>query len=150
MKDILPRCSTRVPPAAPKPGEGGRFVAVDDEVVVQPHLVREALVPFRHQFVMLDGQMIILNQGFAFEIERGHREKWFARAFNPVWLTVSKGCRAKINGTCLLTSHSGTSMPLEERFGHAPAGAYLQALSSKLEIASFDVDSSRSYAKFIL
>ena len=37
-------------------------------------------------------------------------------------------------------------MPLEERFGHAPVGACLSDVF-QVEIASFDVDSSRSYAK---
>ena len=40
-------------------------------------------------------------------------------------------------------------MPLEERFQHAPNGGVRRALSSN-EIARFDADSSRSYAKFSL
>lgn len=40
-------------------------------------------------------------------------------------------------------------MPLKERFGRAPVGACLQALSFG-EIADLDLDSSRSYAKCCL
>lgn len=38
-------------------------------------------------------------------------------------------------------------MPLEERFGHAPVGACLSDVF-QVEIASFDVDSSRSRELF--
>ena len=55
-------------------------VAMNDEIVVQPHLVREAPVPLGHQFVILDREMIILDERFAFEIECGHRVPVVARA----------------------------------------------------------------------
>ena len=66
---------------------------------------------------------------------------------SPVWLTVSKGlpCPKKV-GRAYSRPTTGTGMPLEERFGHAPIGAcFKRCLPS--EITSFVVDSSRSYAK---
>jgi len=54
-------------------------VAVDDEIVVQPHLVREAPVPLGHQFVILDREMIILDERFPFEIECGHVSRGCSR-----------------------------------------------------------------------
>ena len=55
-------------------------VGVDDEIVVQPHLVREAPVPLGHQSIILDGEMMILDERFAFEIECGQRVPVVARA----------------------------------------------------------------------
>jgi hypothetical protein len=52
---------------------------VDDEIVVQPHLVRKAPVPLGHQFVILDREMIILDERFPFEIKCGHRVPVVAR-----------------------------------------------------------------------
>ena len=72
-------------------------VAVDDEIVVQPHLVREAPVPLRHQFVILDREMIILDERFPLEIECGHRVGVVARA------TATTG-NLKIEGCLLYTS----------------------------------------------
>ena len=55
-------------------------VAVNDEIVVQPHLVREALVLLWHKFVLLDREMIILDERFPLEIECGHCVVVVARA----------------------------------------------------------------------
>ena len=53
---------------------------MNDEIVVQSHLVREALVLFRHKFVILDRKVVILDERFPFEIECGHRVGVVARA----------------------------------------------------------------------
>ena len=50
--------------------------------------------------------------------------------------TVSKGIAVpkKIEGRAYSRPTTGTGIPLEERFGHAPVGACLQALSSKVKL----------------
>ena len=61
--------------------------------------------------------------------------------------SFQKGCGAqKTKGRDVLTPDTGTGMPSQERFRARPCGACLESCLVS-EIASFELDSSRSYAK---
>ena len=118
-------------------------VAVDDEIVVQPHLVREAPVPLRHQFVILDREMIILDERFPLEIECGHRVGVVARA------TATTG-NLKIEGARTQRAlPRGTAKRLSnEHAKPRPMGRVLgRSFDGLGKLAVFEAARSRSYAK---
>jgi hypothetical protein len=49
--------------------QGLKVVTVDDQVVVQAHLLGQALALDRDKFVVLNEQMVILDERLAFELD---------------------------------------------------------------------------------
>ena len=46
---------------------------MNNEIVVEGNFARQTLAWLGHKLVVLDGEVIVLDEGLAFEIENSHR-----------------------------------------------------------------------------
>ena len=112
---------------------------MNDEVVVEPDFVREAFVLLRDKLVILHREVVILDEGFPFEIECGHGVDVVARATQTTE-HKGRGLNAPRLEVPLSTCQTSNAKP-------RPVGArFGRSFDGRGKVAVFEAARSRSYA----